>query len=63
MTENFSVSEYLYTLEEAASILRVSRTTLWRVITSERLDTVPIGRRVFVSRQAVEAFILEAEGT
>jgi excisionase family DNA binding protein len=47
----------LYTLAEAADLLRINRTTLWRYIRAGRLPTIkPDGRRL-VHRDDLEAFL------
>lgn len=43
------------TLNEAAERLRISMTTLNRLVQSGELDTFPIGRRRFTTPDAVEA--------
>lgn len=45
----------LYTTAEAGSILRVSRTTLWRLTQSGELYAVRVGRRVLFPREAIDA--------
>ena len=47
--------------EEAARTLRVSVTTIDRLIKAGKLRAAKIGRRVVVSHQAIEAFRREAE--
>jgi excisionase family DNA binding protein len=49
-------------MTEAADSLRVSRSTLKRLIGEGKLGTVRIGRRVLLKRSALEAFV-QAGGT
>jgi excisionase family DNA binding protein len=42
-----------YTVEEAASILGIGRTTAYRAARSGEIPTIRIGRRIVVGRQAL----------
>lgn len=50
----------LLTLAEAQKLLRVSHWTLHRLIAERQLPTVSIGRRRFLTRGDVAAFIAKA---
>jgi len=50
-------SKLLYTVEQAASELSISRATLYRLITNKQIVSVKIGKSRRVSQQALEAFI------
>ena len=47
----------LFTLDEAAERLRVSRRTLERLIAAGRIRTVAIGRRRLVTDRELDAFV------
>jgi excisionase family DNA binding protein len=47
----------LLTLPEVREALRVSRATVTRLIARKELPIVKVGRRTFVTRQALEAFV------
>ena len=47
----------LLTLLEVQAQLRVSRTTVRRLITRGQLPIVKIGRRTLVTRQALDVFV------
>lgn len=51
----------LLTLAETAHLLRVSRTTVWRLTKSGELPVVRIQGRVLVRLAVVEAFLSQAE--
>lgn len=42
---------------EVAEVLRVSQSTVWRLIRSGHLRATRIGRRVLITRQAVETLL------
>lgn len=46
-----------YPIPEAAEIIGIGRTTLYREIGLGRIATVAIGRRRLVTRQALEAYV------
>lgn len=47
----------LYTVEEAVTVLGgLSRASVYKLMKSGKLRSVHIGRRVFISRQAIERF-------
>jgi excisionase family DNA binding protein len=50
-------SKLLFTVEQAASELSISRATLYRLITSRQIVSIKIGKSRRVSQQALEAFI------
>ena len=50
-----------YTVEEAARALRISRGYLYRDITAGRLRTYQIGRRRYVSAEALQEYIRQRE--
>ena len=47
----------LLTIPEVVTRLRVSRRTVYKLISEGRLRTVHIGARVFVTEREVEAFL------
>lgn len=53
------IPSILLDLNEGASALRVSRSTVKRLIGEGRLPVVRIGRRVLLRRDALEAFLDE----
>jgi excisionase family DNA binding protein len=60
------VSELL-TIPEVTKALRVSKTTVLRLVNGDRaapakLPAVRIGRRILVRRETLEAFVRESEG-
>lgn len=50
-------SERLFTVEEAAEILRIGRTTAYGLIASGILPSATIGRRRLISGKGIEQFI------
>lgn len=48
-----SVDKPFLNLNEACQLLRVSRTTLWRLIKNERLKVTKIGTRVIIARENI----------
>ncbi len=50
----------LYTREEAAELLRISPTLLWRMHKDGKLRVVRFGRRVLVEATEIERVIREA---
>lgn len=42
---------------EAARLLGVERTTIWRMVCRDELDRVHIGRRSLITRASIEVFI------
>lgn len=55
-----AVPPKLYTREEAAEILRISPTLLWRLHKEGKLQVVRFGRRVLVEASEIERVIREA---
>jgi excisionase family DNA binding protein len=51
----------LYTVEEARGVLRVGRSTLYRLIDRGELKTLHIGRRIFISEAALHELAGGAE--
>jgi excisionase family DNA binding protein len=49
----------LYTIEEAAKLLRLSRTTLYELMWTDKLVPIRIGRRVRFTRTCLERFVEE----
>jgi excisionase family DNA binding protein len=47
----------LLTLPEVWAQLRVSRATVTRLIAKGQLPVVKVGRRTFITRQALDAFV------
>jgi len=50
-------TQLLYTIEQAARVLAISRSSVYRLITSKEIVTIGIGRSRRVSHQALEGFI------
>jgi excisionase family DNA binding protein len=50
-------TQLLYTVDQAAQVLAISRSSLYRLITSKEIVTIGIGRSRRVSHQALESFI------
>jgi excisionase family DNA binding protein len=50
-------TQLLYTVEQAARVLAISRSSVYRLITSKEIVTIGIGRSRRVSHQALEGFI------
>ena len=50
-------SQLLYTVEQAAQALAISRSSMYRLIGSKEIVTIGIGRSRRISRQALEGFI------
>jgi excisionase family DNA binding protein len=49
----------LYTIEEAARLLRVSRTTLYELMWNDELVPFRIGRRIRFTRAELERFVAD----
>lgn len=49
----------LYTIEEAARLLRLSRTTLYELMWTDMLVPIRIGRRIRFTRACLERFVEE----
>jgi putative molybdopterin biosynthesis protein len=49
-----------YTVAEAATLMRISKNTVYRLIDRGELPSVRLGRRVFVSASAVRALYDDA---
>lgn len=43
--------------DEAARLLGVGRTTIWRMVKRHDLDQVNIGRRALVTRASIDAYV------
>jgi excisionase family DNA binding protein len=50
-------TQYLFTIAEACTALRISRWTLYRLIRSRQLATIKLRSRRFVPRDALHALI------
>ncbi len=48
-----SADDHLFTVQEAADWLRVSRWTVYKLIRAHQLQTIKIGRRRLVTREAL----------
>ena len=46
-----------YSIKEAAAVVGVGRTTLWKAITEERLLAVKLGTRTLIPKDALRAWI------
>ncbi len=54
----------LYSIEQARALLGgISRNTLYDLLRSRKLASVPIGRRRFISAEAIAAFVAAASTT
>jgi hypothetical protein len=54
----------LYSIEQARAVLGgISRNTLYGLLRSRALASVPIGRRRFIAAEAIAAFIANASTT
>ena len=52
-----SEDRLIYSVNEAASILGVGRTTIYELIREQRLHSVKIGQRRLVAKSDLEAFV------
>lgn len=50
----------LYSIQEAATLLGISRTTLYQLLTSGELGSLKIGRRRCIARKSLDDFIKRA---
>jgi excisionase family DNA binding protein len=48
------------TVDEAAAYIRVSRATLWRILKSNSLARVRLGRRTLVRRTDLDALLVRS---
>jgi excisionase family DNA binding protein len=67
MSTHFSSADELLTIPEVTKALRVSKTTVLRLVNGDRvaparLPAIRIGRRILVRRQTLEAFVRHSEG-
>lgn len=54
----------LYSIEEACRLLGgIAKNTLYRLLRSRQLTSVPIGRRRFIAAEAIAAFIASSSST
>lgn len=51
----------LFTIEETYTQLRIGRTTLWKETKNGAIAFVPIGRRRFYTRSAIQDYIAHRE--
>jgi len=57
------VEPLVYTVEEAAAMLRVHRATIFRLVRAGKLERVYIGRRsARITRESLERFVREQLG-
>ena len=56
MAEEIRSPKYLFSVAEAAGLLSMGVRTLWEQIKFGKIQTRRVGRRVYVSRQALEKF-------
>ena len=52
-----TLPKLVFTIEEACQILKVSRTTIWRLVRRKKLKTFRIGRRVLFTLEALQDFL------
>lgn len=55
------MDQLLYTIDETAEILGLSRATIYRLVKSGHLVAVKVGRLRRVTRQALERFTMDLE--
>ncbi|QJY45594.1 helix-turn-helix domain-containing protein [Pseudonocardia broussonetiae] len=60
-TETTVQPQLLLTVEEAAEVLRIGRTTMFELIRTGQVATVPIGRLRRVPLDALQQFIRERQ--
>ena len=60
-TETTVQPQLLLTVEEAAEVLRIGRTTMFELIRTGQVATVPIGRLRRVPMGALQQFIQERQ--
>lgn len=61
MTAETVQPQLLLTVEEAADVLRIGRTTMFELIRTGQVATVPIGRLRRVPMDALQLFIRERQ--
>jgi excisionase family DNA binding protein len=49
--------QQVFTPEEAAALLRVSRTSIYKLMKTRELRSTPIGRRRLIPRSAIDDFL------
>lgn len=52
--------QILLTIEEAARLLRIGRTTMYELMWARKIEPVRIGRRIRFTRASLEGFVAEA---
>ena len=48
---------YLLSQDEVGHLLAISRTTVWRLLGEDELESVRIGSRTFVTKSSVDQFL------
>jgi excisionase family DNA binding protein len=56
------VNKLLLTIDEAAEILGVGRTTVYELLAAERIESVRIGRARRIPRVALDAYVARLRG-
>ena len=59
--ENKTLSEKYYTVKEAAAILKVNPTTIYRAIEQSRITSLRIGRTIRIPESAFDEFLHPAK--
>ena len=49
--------DLVYSLDEAAKLLRIGRTSLYELLAAEELKSIKIGSRRLIARGDIEAFV------
>ncbi|MEZ5220268.1 MAG: helix-turn-helix domain-containing protein [Ilumatobacteraceae bacterium] len=52
--------QILLTIEEAARLLRIGRTTMYELMWARKIEPIRIGRRIRFTRASLERFVAEA---
>ena len=52
--------QILLTIEEAAKLLRIGRTTMYELMWARKIEPVRIGRRIRFTRASLERFVAES---
>ena len=61
MNEDYTVEKHpvheVLTVQEAATVLRVGRTTMYRLIKTGKIKTIKIGRKILIPRSFIQLFV------
>ncbi len=57
LREENETEDLVYSLNEAAQLLRIGRTSLYELLAAKELRSIKIGSRRLIAREDIEAFV------